>query len=240
MEKIEYFKLLQFRLLERLSLDDAKLCIGKHIQWFRYGKHLMSIREFTIGSIIDLLSEARGLPSLSGYDSLADEWLATLGIEELKLRTETFRLLDPDGLPTPLITQYDNITGQSLFIDEITLKPVHYRLDEKYRGSVHRPNPKDIIDILIFLKRQQTLENYVTFYTDGCFADTGLQWIPPGKSDIEFKEMTTLYQTLHFDGEVTQECLPETFKQNVPRTEYDAVYRLSDSNLNALYLAWIR
>ncbi len=240
MEKAEYFQLLQFRLLKRLELNSAKDMQGMHIRWFRYGKHLMSAREVTIGSIIDLVAEATTLPSQLGYESLADEWLSQLTIEEMQAKSRTFRILDPDGLPTPLITELDKATGQTVFIDEITHKSVHYLLDEHYTGTPHRPAPKDIIDILIFLKRQQTLGNYVTFYNQGCFADSGLEWIPPGKNDSELKAMMELYGSLNFDGEVPSEALDEEFTSYVSPIEYDAVYRLSDDKLNTLYLAWIR
>lgn len=239
MEKSEYFQLLQERLLKPLSLDIADKLVNQHIRWFRYGRYTMSAREFTIGGTVDLLSEARTLPS-ENYESLADEWLATLEIEELHQKAATRRLIDPDGVPTPLITEKDKKTGEIIFKDEATDKPVFFILDTYYKGSPHRPAPRDITDIVIYLRRQQILGNYVTFYNEGCFGGGyGLKWIPPKMSSRQIKSMMALYSCLFFEGEVDKYSLPEDFSI-VSSNEYDRIYKLSDGNGNSICLMWIR
>ncbi len=240
MEKTVYFQLLQNRQIKRLTLDLARDITGQHIRWFRYGRHAMSAREFTIGNLTDLLTEGRSIPSNKDYGNLTEEWLATLSIEELQKKSSTLRIMDPDGIATPLITENDERTGDIYFVDEDTGQPVHFILDTEYRGSIHRTEPADITDIIMFMSRQQTLENYITFYSEGCLGARGLQWIPPKKDSARIKEMLDLYNGLSFEGKVPEHAIPEEITQEVKRTEYDSIFQLTDKENQSLYLAWIR
>lgn len=222
-----------------LTLDVANSLMGKHIRWYRYCRHFMSAREFTIGGTESLLNLAKTEQGSSGYPSLADEWMSILEVEELREKSVTLRLLDVDGTPTPLMTEIDKTTGDTLFFDEATGMRVHVVIDAKH-SVCHRSYPSSSADIARWMERQHELDNYVTLYNNGVWGDEGLLWIPPLRDKGRIRQTVAMYESLEFQGLVPDVMLPVEFRESVSDREYDAVYKLTDNSMNELFIAWIK